>query len=79
MRSWSTISDDGGGHWRIAAQSPSVGAAEPMVVELASGELLMNARSVQWPHDGKPHPDRFRLYSTSTGECRAPCVDACRA
>ena len=67
MRSWALLSTDKGQHWRLGGESDAISAAEPMVAQIpGSDTLLMNARSLQWPHDDKPHPDRFRLYSTSS-------------
>lgn len=39
-----------------------------MAIELSNGDILMNMRSVQWKHDNKPHPDRFRQYNLSTDQ-----------
>eukprot|EP00041_Stephanoeca_diplocostata_P019395 m.418313 g.418313 ORF g.418313 m.418313 type:complete len:263 (-) comp21290_c0_seq6:255-1043(-) len=65
IRSWAVTSSDGGATWHIGAIAPAVGAAEPMAVELPTGELVINARSVQYPHDDKPHPLRQRIYIVS--------------
>ena len=68
LRSWALISDDGGDTFRVGKASPVVGAAEPIAVELDNGGVLMNMRSVQWKHDNKPHPLRFRQYTLSTDQ-----------
>ena len=65
IKSWVYVSQDGGETWHMGTPAPLVGAGEPMVVELPDGRLLMNARPLQWPHDGQPHPDRQRLYAVS--------------
>jgi sialidase-1 len=76
LRTWSYRSDDGGVSWSMSTPSPAVGAGEAMAVELSDGRLLMNARSIQWPHDGQPHPQRHRLYLTSTDGGRSWSGDA---
>ena len=65
IRAWSYRSSDGGETWSMGAPAPAIGAGEPMIVELPDKRLLMNARPLQWPHDGKPHPGRHRLYAVS--------------
>jgi sialidase-1 len=65
MRAWALRSTDGGGTWTMGDHAPAVGAAEPMAIVRADGVVVINARSVQWPHDDKPHPQRHRIYTTS--------------
>lgn len=65
MRVWALRSTDGGATWVMGDHAPAIGAAEPMAIVRADGVVVINARSVQWPHDDKPHPQRHRLYVTS--------------